>query len=127
MRFNPRPLAFYTEIMPNQDHSFSHHENLVEIPPPTHSVLEIKTTSGDELVFDGTPEQFGWNDTAWTQDKSEIEPYYVEGQEGMWEFSEDEKERLKEIVLESDPRPWGILYWLMDELLAELDWDTLRS
>ena len=51
----------------------------------------------------------------------------MEGQEGMWEFLEHEKEALKEILLESDTRPWGILYRLMDELLAELDWNTLKD
>lgn len=127
MRFNPGPLAFYTEIMPDQDLSSSHLENIDEVPPPIHSVLEIKTASGEELIFDGTPEQFGWSETAWTQDKGEIEAYYVEGQTCMWGFPEDEKERLKEIVLDSDLRPWGTLYRQMDELLAELDWNTLKD
>lgn len=98
MRFNPRPLIFYTEIMPGQDHASSHLESLDEVPPPINSVLEIKTTSGEELIFDGMPEQSGWSNTAWSQDKSEVEAYYVEAQSGMWEFPEDQKERLKGIV-----------------------------
>lgn len=127
MRFKPRPLAFYVETAPNQDHYHSYLEHLNEEPPPIHSVLEIKTTAGEELIFDGTPEQFGWSDTAWTQDKGEVERYYVEGQTGMWEFPDTEKARLKDIVLESHPQPWGSLYKQMDELLAELDWNTFNG
>ncbi|KAF3033756.1 hypothetical protein E8E12_004078 [Didymella heteroderae] len=52
MRFNPSPLAFYAEIMPDQDHTSFHLEHLDELPPPVHSILEIKTTAGAELIFD---------------------------------------------------------------------------
>ncbi|KAF1923052.1 uncharacterized protein M421DRAFT_9959 [Didymella exigua CBS 183.55] len=100
MRFKPHPLAFYAEIMLNQGNPSSHLKDLKEEPQPMHSVLEMKTNLGEELIFDGTPEQFGWSDLAWTQDKKDVEVYYVEGQTGMVEFHDDKKWRLKKILLE---------------------------
>lgn len=113
--------------MLNQDTPFSHLDFLNEEPPPIHSVLEITTIRGEEFIFDGTPEQFGWSDSAWTQDKKDIEMYYVEGQTGMWESNDDDKRQLRRLVLETDPRPWSILFAQMEELLAQLDWDMFKG
>ncbi|KAJ8114459.1 hypothetical protein OPT61_g3661 [Boeremia exigua] len=124
VRFPPRPLALYAEIKPDQPSPTSHLEKLDEIPPPWHSVLEITTSEGEKLIFDGTPEQFGWNHTGWTMDKSEIEENYVDGQEEMIEFGEERKRMVEQYSLIEGLRPWGKIYDRMEELLEELDWDS---
>lgn len=127
MRFVPCLLAFYTEVMPDQYHPTSHLNSLNEEPLTMHSVLEITTTSGEEIIFDGTPEQFGWSNTACMLNKRNVELYFVEAQMGMWEVDDADKETLKSVILETDPQPWDKLYKQMEELLEELDWDTLKG
>ncbi|KAF2621367.1 hypothetical protein BU25DRAFT_354605 [Macroventuria anomochaeta] len=127
VRFPPRPLALFAEIKPNQSSPTSHLEELDEIPPAMHSVLEITTTNGAKLIFDGTPEQFGWSNSAWTLDKGDIEKYYVEGEVGMMHFADEEKRALKRLVLEQDQTPWETLFGRMEELLSEMNWEAFKE
>lgn len=126
MRFPPIVHAIYAEIMP-RDGPRAHLEALRGFAPLEHSVLEITTNSGEELIFDGTGEQFGWNAAGWMIDKADIIRNYVKGQSEMVETPAHEKEAEKQRILDSHHGMWKLVLEKMEELLEELDWHGFRG
>jgi hypothetical protein len=51
---------------------------------PRHSILIIRTKSGHEIAFDGTPEQFGWGGTSSIMDIETFWDQHVEGDKDDW-------------------------------------------
>lgn len=129
--FQPLARTLYVEVSPDQDAPESH-LHPAAVAPPMHSVLEIIAANGEELIVDGTPEQFGWDSQARINTKEEIRECFVQRVEGQAEFryrDEGEKKYIKEFVVagKRDGGLWRELCSRMTELLEELDWDSFRG
>ncbi|KAF1348391.1 hypothetical protein EJ07DRAFT_25896, partial [Lizonia empirigonia] len=129
--FQPLARTLYVEVFPDQDTPTSH-LHPASVRPPMHSVLEIIAANGEELIVDGTPEQFGWDSQARINIKEEIRECFVQRVEGQAEFryrDEAEKKYIKEFVADGDRDEglWKELCSRMTELLEELDWDSFRG
>jgi hypothetical protein len=90
-----------------------------------HSVFEITTTDGGILVFDGTPEQFGWSDKAWYIEKSNLEAGYIDQEYGFWYLDQKDKKDTWESICKYDGEYWEEMATRMNELFEEMDWEDL--
>ncbi|KAJ4313905.1 hypothetical protein N0V94_006716 [Neodidymelliopsis sp. IMI 364377] len=122
--FYPIANTAYAELNADQPLPTSHLQ-LDNLQPSSHSVFEITTTDGEVLMFDGTPEQFGWNDQAWHIPKSDLEAGCVDQESGFRYLDQKEKEDTWESICKYEAEYWEEVASRMNELFEELDWEGL--
>jgi hypothetical protein len=94
-----------------------------KIPRFLYDVLVITPSDGSgELFFDGTPEQFGLNESAWIGLKADLERDHSEGRASLKDVDEDTKRDAQ--MLKWDIR-FPYVVETLDKVLQELDWDYL--
>jgi hypothetical protein len=119
MQYRAFPQTVFLAV-PTRSYDFSIEAQLEDLREVHHDVLVITPSDGSgELFFDGTPEQFGLNESAWTGLKADLERDHSEGQESLTDAEEDIKRDAQ--TLKGDIR-FPYLVETLDKVLQELDW-----
>jgi hypothetical protein len=122
MRYRALPRTVFL-AEPTRSYDFSIEAQLDNLRKERHDVLVITPSEGsDELFFDGTPEQFGLNESAWTGLRADLERDHSEGQRDLRDAEEHFKREAQ--TLKGDIR-FPLLVETLDKVLQELDWDYL--
>lgn len=129
VKFNPLARIIYAQTLPDLEDPMAHLDS-DNVIPPTHSAFVITTTTGEELILHGTPEQFGRTNRVSINDKQEIEERFVDKKEGedRFKYPDQERKRLAEVGYKgSEAKFWGGISTKLRELLGELNWDALKG
>lgn len=129
VHFSPLPRAVFVKFLPPEYGPEAHlsDANLKTLAETKHAVLEITTTSGDKLILDGTPDQYGWHDGGWIIPKKAVEDKLMLGTIEWSEYSDAHREAMEKSLQATWFEDLKVLYAAAQDLLKELDWETLME
>lgn len=99
--------------------------------PPGHSVLLINDGHGEEYIFDGTIDQYGWNwVTHWLMTKDELVESHMDLSQAPYleeYFGGDQIIRAEALSMNNEYGYWAVASRRMEQIFEQVDWHSLRG
>lgn len=121
-RFYPLPKYLFAYLDPDQESPTKHLDR--SSIAALHSVLQVTTTADEDIIFDGTPEQFGWSAQCSIMDAEDYKSAHVNPEKKFEALTKEQEESQSRDDL---GKYFNLNRVRMGELLEELDWESFES